>query len=170
VTEIILRATALTAEAFAPFGEVIEIDARASRWINDHTSRRFDDLAQIDVLEAGGRPLLSIFEATPRPLPLRARVLERHPISSQAFFPLEARPFLVVVAEDGPRPIAGRMHVYLSSGTQGVNYRRNTWHHSLVALERTSHFLVVDRGGPGENCQEVAVDGVVLVTAPAVPT
>jgi ureidoglycolate lyase len=164
MSEVILRATALTAEAFAPFGDVIEIDARASRWINDGTCRRFDDLAHIDVLEAGGRPLLSVFEAAPRPLPFRVRVLERHPLSSQAFYPVAAMPFLVVVAEAGPQPIAGRIHVYSSSGRQGVNYRRNTWHHSLIALERTSHFLVVDRGGPGENCEEAAVEGTVLVT------
>jgi ureidoglycolate lyase len=165
VSEIILRAEPLTAAAFAPYGEVIEIDARASRWINDHTARRFDDLAELDVLADGGRPTLSIFEAAPRTLPLRARSLERHPLSSQAFFPLAGLAFLIVVAEAGPRPLAGRMHAYRSSGAQGVNYRRNTWHHPLIALARTSQFLVVDRGGPGENCEELAVDGTVLVTA-----
>ena len=67
---------------------------------------------------------------------------------------------------DGPAPIAARIRVYLSSGRQGVNYRRNTWHHSLIALGRTSSFLVIDRGGAGENCDEIAVDvPVVLVTA-----
>jgi len=164
MSEVILRATALTAEAFAPFGDVIEIDARAARWINEGTCRRFDDLAQIDVLEAGGRPLLSLFEAAPRALPLRARVLERHPLSSQAFYPLATTPFLVVVAEAGPQPMPAGMRVFVSSGMQGVNYRRNTWHHSLIALERTSRFLVVDRGGPGENCEEAAVEGTVWVT------
>jgi ureidoglycolate lyase len=166
VREIILRATALTAENFAAFGDVIEIEGRNSRWINENTCRRFDDLAQIDVLEEGGRPLLSVFEANPRPLPLRVRVLERHPLSSQAFFPLQPRPFLVVVAEDGEVPIAERIRVYSSSGLQGVNYRRNTWHHALIALDQTSHFLVVDRGAPGENCEEIAVDAAVFVTAP----
>jgi ureidoglycolate lyase len=161
-----LQATALTAEAFAGFGDVIEIEGRDSRWINDNTCRRFDDLANVDVSEAGGRPLISVFEATPRPLPFRIRTLERHPLSSQAFFPLEEWPFLVVVAEEGPAPIASRLRAYLSSGRQGVNYRRNTWHHSLIALERSSRFLVVDRGGAGENCEEMAVDAVVWVPAP----
>jgi len=71
--------------------------------------------------------------------------------------------------QDGPAPIAGRIRVYLSSGSQGVNYRRNTWHHSLIAIEQTSRFLVVDRGGVDENCEEAAVDAVVLVTTSAVP-
>ena len=169
MADIILRATALTAEAFRPFGDVIEVEGRESRWINDDTCRRFDDLAHVDLLEAEGRPLISIFEANPRPLPFRVGKLERHPLSSQAFFPLAARPFLVVVAEDGPAPIASRIRVYLSSGSQGVNYRRNTWHHSLIAIEQTSRFLVVDRGGVDENCEEAAVDAVVLVTTSAVP-
>ena len=145
MTEIIVRAVALTAEGFAPFGDVIETEGHAGRWINDATCRRFDDLAQVDVVEAGGRPLISIFEADPRQLPLRAGLLERHPLSSQAFYPLDPWPFLVIVAEAGPHPLPARIRAFLTSGRQGVNFRRNTWHHSLVALGRVSRFLVVDR-------------------------
>jgi ureidoglycolate lyase len=167
MAEILLHASALSADAFKPFGEVIEIEGRGSRWINDNTCRRFDELAHIDVAEAGGRPVLSVFEANPRSLPLHIRTLERHPLSSQAFYPLEARPFLVVVAEDGASASAGQLRAYVSSGRQGVNYRRNTWHHPLIALGEISRFLVVDRGGSGENCEELALDAVVLVTAGA---
>ncbi|MGO9935691.1 MAG: ureidoglycolate lyase [Steroidobacteraceae bacterium] len=162
---MIVRACALSAEAFAPFGDVIAIEGRESRWINDNTCRRFDDLAHIDVAQDGGRPVLSVFEANPRALPLQVRLLERHPLSSQAFIPLGSRPFLTVVAEDGPSAQAGILRAYMSSGRQGVNYRRNTWHHPLIALGEISRFLVVDRGGPGENYQELALDAVVLVTS-----
>ncbi|MDP9018495.1 MAG: ureidoglycolate lyase [Candidatus Eremiobacteraeota bacterium] len=165
MSELILRAAALTREAFAPFGDVIEIQGRDSRWINENTCRRFDDLALIDVGEAAGRPLLSIFEATPRTLPLRIGSLERHPLSSQAFYPLQGRPFLVVVAVDGRRPKANGIRAFLSSGTQGVNYRRNTWHHPLIAIAHVSTFLVVDRGGPGDNCEERSIEPAVLVCA-----
>jgi len=102
-----LTAVALTAEAFAPYGEVIETHGRPFRRINEDTCRRFDDLARIDVLQDGGRPLLSIFESVPRRLPLAVRSLERHPLSSQAFVPLDGRRFLVVVAGDGPDVAAG---------------------------------------------------------------
>jgi ureidoglycolate lyase len=170
VNDIILRPAPLTATAFAAFGDVIETEGRESRWINESTCRRFDDLARIDVWEEGGRPLLSVFEASPRPLPLRIRSLERHPLSSQAFFPLEARPFLVVVAEEGPSPIAERLRAYVSSGRQGVNYRRNIWHHSLIALDQASRFLVVDRGGPQENCEVLSIDDAVRVATSAVDT
>jgi ureidoglycolate lyase len=165
MTPINLKAAALTAEAFAPFGDVIEIAGHPSHSINDATCERFDDLAKVDVLAAAGRPLISIFKSSARTLPLQVTTLERHPLSSQAFIPLDGLPFLVVVAADGDSPLASRIRAYRASGTQGVNYRRNTWHHALIALDRTCHFLVVDRGGPGDNCDEITVgDAVVLVT------
>jgi len=162
-----MRAEPLTAEAFTPFGDVIETPGRISRPINDHTCLRYDDLATVDVAEAGGRPLISIFEASPRPLPLQIRGLERHPLSSQAFIPLEARRFLVVVAATGSSPWSKRLQAFLSQGGQGVNFHRGTWHHSLIALDQVTRFLVVDRGGPEENCDEVIIDDEIVRVAVA---
>jgi ureidoglycolate lyase len=165
VSDIVIAAVPLTAAAFAQFGNVIETVGHTPRIINEGTSERFDDLAPVDVLANGGRPLLSIFKATPRPLPFKVKGLERHPLSSQAFYPLDGLPFLVVVAEPGDTPWAGRIRAFRAEGNQGVSYRRNTWHHSLLALGRTCHFLVIDRGGSEENCDEVVVDPAVVVTA-----
>jgi len=161
-----VKAEPLTAEAFAPFGDVIEIAGHASRVINEGTCERFDDLAPVDVLANGGRPLISIFKAAPRALPFEVRVLERHPLSSQAFYPLDGVPFLVVVAAEGGSdiPWVRRVRAFRAAGNQGVSYRRNTWHHALLAIGQTSHFLVVDRGGPGGNCEEVVVGPGVVVT------
>ena len=36
-----------------------------------------------------------------------------------------------------------------------MNYARNVWHHPLLVLEPDHDFLVVDRGGAGENLEEV---------------
>ena len=157
--DIVLRAEPLSAAAFAAFGDVIETAGRSWRWINEGTSQRFDDLARIDVSEANGRPMISIFKASPRTLPFAVRSLERHPMSSQGFYPLDRRPFLVIVAEADTQPTATRIRAFLSSGDQGVNYRRNIWHHSLIALDQASRFLVVDRGGPEENCEEIRLEG-----------
>ena len=154
-----MKAVPLTAEAFAPFGEVIQAAGHAPRLINQGTCERYHDLAPVDVLADGGRPLISIFKATPRPLPFEVRSLERHPLSSQAFYPLDGVTFLVVVAES-----PDRIHAFRAAGDQGVSYRRGVWHHALLAIGQTSRFLVVDRGGPGENCDEVSVEPGVLVT------
>ena len=161
----VLHAVPLTAAAFAPFGEVIETAGHPPRLINEGTAARFDDLTPVDVLAQGGRPLISIFKAAPRPLPFVVKGLERHPLSSQAFYPLDGLPYLVVVAEPGDGPWESRIRAFRAAGNQGVNYRRNTWHHALLALGRTCHFLVVDRGGSEENCDEVVVAPAVTVVA-----
>lgn len=165
MTGNILQAVPLTATAFAPFGEVIETAGHTPRLINEGTSERYDDLSPVDVLANGGRPLISIFKATPRPLPFVVKGLERHPLSSQAFYPLDGLPYLVVVAESADAPWERRIRAFRAAGHQGVNYRRNTWHHALLALGKTCHFLVVDRGGSEENCDEVAVEPAIVVTA-----
>ena len=163
MSSIVLRSVPLTAAAFAPFGEVIETAGHAPRLINEGTSERFDDLTPVDVLADGGRPLISIFRATPRPLPFVVKGLERHPLSSQAFYPLDGLPYLVVVASAGDSPWETRVRAFRAAGNQGVNYRRGTWHHALLALGKTCHFLVVDRGGSEENCDEVVVEPAVTV-------
>ena len=40
---------------------------------------------------------------------------------------------------------------------QGVNFAAGTWHHFNLALDGESDFLVIDREGPGENLEEVAL-------------
>jgi ureidoglycolate lyase len=165
MSELILHPKPLTAAAFAPFGDVIAMADHEATWINEGTSQRYNDLAELDVQAAGGRPLISIFHALPRPLPLPVEIIERHPLSSQAFYPLERRAFLVVVAEEGPAPMAQRVRAFLSSGDQGVNYRRNTWHHALIALGQPCDFLVIDRGGPETNCEELRLSGERVLVA-----
>jgi ureidoglycolate lyase len=146
-----LRVEPLTPAAFAPFGEVIAPDAARTQYaVNDGTSQRFHALGHVEC--DGGAPVLSIFRAQPRALPFAVRVLERHPRGSQAFVPLSAAPYLVVVAEDPAQP----PRCFLARG-QGVNFRAGTWHHPLLALERESDFLVVDREGDDDNCDEVAL-------------
>lgn len=93
---------ALTAEAFAPFGDVIEVDpSKPNVSINYGNTQRFHDLAKVDVANDGGRAGISIFRSKPLPLPIHIRLLERHPLSSQAFFPLSPKPYLIVVAPPG---------------------------------------------------------------------
>jgi ureidoglycolate lyase len=143
----------LTKEAFAPFGDVIEKEGAELRLINGGTTERFHNLAKAEALGDGARVIVNIFRGQPFTLPVDIRMLERHPLGSQAFVPLDRRPFLVVVAEDeGGRP--GLPQAFLARGDQGVNYGANVWHHPLIALEAASEFLVVDRDGPGNNLEE----------------
>jgi ureidoglycolate lyase len=148
-----LVAEPLTATAFAEFGEVVEARGDTGL-INSGTTQYFADLATIDVAAEGGRPCVNIYRTTPWPLPLPIRMLERHPLGSQLFMPLSGERMLVVVAPAGAVPDRGAVRAFVTNGHQGVNYRRGTWHHPLIALGGTGEFLVIDRAGPGSNCDE----------------
>lgn len=143
----------LTAEAFAPFGQVIEAHGQAERvTINEGTTERFHDLVPVECRD-GGAPTINIFRSQPRALPVTLELMERHPLGSQAFVPLSDREFLVVVAEDeGGRP--GTPRAFLTAPGQGVNYPANAWHSPLIALGDVSDFLVVDRGRVEGNLEE----------------
>lgn len=146
----------LSRAVFAPYGDVIETDGADHYPINDGTCLRFHDLARITV-GADGHPLINIFRARPVAWPLQIEKLERHPLGSQAFYPLERQPYLVVVAGPSDLPDEVVPRAFLASGRQGVNYHAGVWHHPLLALDVESEFLVIDRGGPGQNCEEVAL-------------
>lgn len=148
----------LRRESFAEFGDVIEADPRqASFAINAGTSQRFHDLARLEP-GAGGRLIVSLFRAQPRQFPLSIVLLERHPLASQAFMPLDGAPFLVVVAPRGERIAPDTIRAFLAHGRQGVNFAPGVWHHPLLALHRESDFLVIDRDAPEENCDERRLD------------
>jgi ureidoglycolate lyase len=159
----LLKIQPLTREAFAPFGDVIETDGSAHFTINAGFAERFHDLANIDVAAEDGRALISIFRAQPRPIPLRLTLMERHPLGTQAFFPLHDRDWLVVVAA-GPEPrVPDALRAFRAGGRQGVNYARGTWHHPLIVLTPDHDFLVIDRGGDGANLEEVPFDDAEIV-------
>lgn len=152
--ERILKPQTLTADAFAPFGDVIAPESAVETIeINQGYATRFHDLTEI--VARDGRAGVSLFQARPLPKPIRIATMERHPLGSQAFVPLERKPFVVVVAPPGDLN-ADRVAAFLAADGQGVNYAPGTWHHFLITLE-PQDFLVIDRIGEGANCDEVAL-------------
>ena len=146
----------LTAEAFAPFGRVIEASDHAVKLdINQGHAVRYDRLAEIDVADGGGGGVISLFRARPLDEPV-LKTFERHPLGSQSFIPLSGRPYLVAVAPAGDFDPAS-VRLFQAEGHQGVHYGKGVWHHFLLVLEADSDFLVIDRAGPGENLDEVAL-------------
>lgn len=150
-----LIAQPLTAEAFAPFGDVIETRGAEHFPINGGRCERYHDLARVQLEGEGARPLISIFRSAAVTRPVVVDRVERHPLGSQAFMPLAGQRFLVVVAPPGSEPAPDALAVFMTDGRQGVNYHAGVWHAPLLALESESDFLVVDRGGPGANCDEI---------------
>ncbi len=144
----------LTAEGFAPFGDVIETEGRDWFPINNGSTQRFHALAPVETGPADGAAIISIFRARRLQYPLTITMLERHPHGSQAFVPLRGEPFLVVVAPPGPQPDARSIRVFRTDGQQGINYRVGVWHHPVLALRDEDEFLIVDRAGTLPNCDE----------------
>lgn len=153
-----LKIEPLNKDAFVEFGDVIETENSDYFMINNGSTRRYHKLASADVADQGGQAILSIFQATPLEYPLTIRMLERHPLGSQAFVPLFGRPYLIVVAPKGDHPQLSHCRAFISNGRQGVNYHKGVWHHPVLALSDQDQFLIVDRAGEGHNCDEVFFD------------
>lgn len=143
----------LTRQAFAPFGDVIEVEGAERVLINNGKCQRFHDLAKVEAAGENARVLINIFHGEPCELPLRLTMVERHPLGSQAFMPLSPRPFLVVVCPDEDSQ-PGTPRAFITRPGQGVNYARGTWHGVLTPIGDKQEFLVVDRGGDGNNLEE----------------
>ncbi|WP_371223163.1 ureidoglycolate lyase [Roseovarius sp. 2305UL8-3] len=147
----VIKAVPLTAEAFAPFGDVLEAAGAPDKIINQGLCGRYHDLAQLDFTD--GRAGISLFKAEPRTLPLTLDMVERHPGGSQAFVPMSHDPFLVIVAaDDGGVP--GTPLAFMACAGQGINLHRGTWHGVLTPLHAPGLFAVVDRIGEGDNLEE----------------
>ena len=151
-----MKIASLTKAGFAPFGEVIEIDGAQHFPINQGFAERFNDLASVDVEAVN----ISIIVANPRPKPIAITLMERHPQGSQIFYPLQDRPWLVLVCGDPTDRTSFR--AFSATGRQGINYARSVWHHPLLVLDAESRFLVVDRKGPGANLEEVEINEIRL--------
>ena len=149
---MILTPKPLTAVAFAPFGQVVENIGKFDFKFNENRADRWHDFLKTDVDEAG-RMGVSIAVSRPVTLPYALTMVERHPLGSQAFIPLNEKPFLVIVARDeGGKPASPE--VFITNGLQGINYARNAWHGVLSPLDHEQRFMIVDRvEGDGNNLE-----------------
>lgn len=158
LSERVIDAQPLTAAAFQPFGDVIEVNEAGTNFpINQGFTTRYHRIGDVDCRGSHASGIISIFRSTPLPLPIKIGMMERHPQGSQAFIPMGNEPYLVVVAPKGALDMS-KVQVFLAQANQGVNYHTGTWHHFCLALNKVSDFVVVDRTGDGENCDEVLIE------------
>lgn len=157
----------ITAERFAPYGDVIHASSATKTAMNDARFERFNDLANVDVEEAGGRVAISIARCkTPARFPCRIDMVERHPHGSQAFIPLTPFAFVVVVAPAGEAVDVADLRAFVTNGTQGINYHKGVWHMPMIALEAGQEFLIVDRSPRKDNCEEFILGDALTLEAP----
>ena len=74
-------------------------------------------------------------------------MLEKHPLSSQAFIPLQKTNFIVVVAPiSGNIPDINLIEAFHISPEEGINFKPKVWHFPLIATEN-SNYLTIDKKG-----------------------
>lgn len=158
----VLKVAPLTAEAFAPYGDVIEVRGAPTKMINQGMCGRHHDLATLDF--ADGRAGISLFDAQARHLPHVVDMVERHPEGSQAFMPISQVQFLVIIADDDAG-MPTNLKAFVTAPGQSINLHRGVWHGVLAPIEAPGQFVVVDRIGDGPNLEEHWFDAPYVVEA-----
>lgn len=155
-----LVAKPLTREGFAQFGDVIETDQAQHFSINEGDVERYHDLANVDIdVDNGGRAIISFFKINvAKTFPHKFNLIERHLKGSQAFIPMFNAPVVLVVAPKGDSVSSKNLQAFITNGKQGFNFHAGVWHMPLISEEKDRLFVVVDRTGPGDNCDELTFE------------
>ena len=148
--EKIFIPTKINRKNFSPYGDLISSDDIDCIDINAGYAKRFDNLANIDTLNDGGKTIVSIFFALKRNFPMKIDMMEKHPLGSQAFIPMKETTFLSFVAPPGESPEISKIQSFIVPPKTGINYKPGIWHFPLISTEDTN-FLVIDRKGDGNN-------------------
>jgi len=161
-----ILAEPLSAERFAPFGDVISAGLKQGKDANQGHAVRFDWAARLESSRPTAKPNLVVARCVPQALPLALKLLEQHPGSSQAFMPMSCSSYLVVVAPTLPdaSPDLQGLRAFTCSPGQGINYLRGVWHHPIVALDTLAEFaMLVWEDGSAGDCVEHWLDQSIMV-------
>jgi ureidoglycolate lyase len=161
-----VQSVPLTPEAFAPFGQVVCAGLSEGKSANQGTAVRCDWSAALESTRPGARPNLAVFRSLAKSLPFEMTLLEKHPCSTQAFLPMACTRFLVCVAPalPGGDPDLDRLLAFLCGPGQGINYRRDVWHHPILALDGPAEFAMLAwEDGSAQDCVEHPLAEPILV-------
>ena len=148
--EKIFKPAKINRKNFSLYGDLISSNDIDYIDINAGYAKRFDNLANIDTLNDGGKTIVSIFSASKRTFPMTIDMMEKHPLGSQAFIPMKETTFLSFVAPPGESPEISKIQSFIVPPKTGINYKPGIWHFPLISTEDTN-FLVIDRKGNGNN-------------------
>tara|TARA_E500000331_G_scaffold214455_1_gene205647 strand:- start:373 stop:870 length:498 start_codon:yes stop_codon:yes gene_type:complete len=146
----IIKPKKISKENFRNFGYLIDTKKKRSISINNGYAKRFDNLGNINTSKLKGTTIISIFAAKKRSFPMDIKMMEKHPLGSQAFIPMSDTLFLIFVAPKGEKPNINKIKSFIVPKQTGINYKPGIWHFPLIAL-KNMNFLVIDRKGKGNN-------------------
>ena len=161
-----IEAEPLTADTFAPFGDVLEPRARRLDNLDllDLGYARMSDpvpdnrRADFDVLEYWGDVAtissdamrLGYMRSKPG-IPMQVSWFERHVKGTQAYIPLGGTASVYTVAPandlDDPNalPDLAQARAFYLDGSRGINIKPGTWHWTPFAVDAAADFILVVR-------------------------
>ena len=148
--KIIIKPKPITKENFSKYGDVITTKDIKPLEINNGYAKRFDGIANLDTSTDDGETTICIFSALKRSFPMKIDMMEKHPLGSQAFIPMEDTKFLVFVAPKGNKPNIDKIKSFIVPKQTGINYKAGIWHFPLISI-KNMNFLIIDRKGKGNN-------------------
>ena len=148
--KITIKPKKITSKNFKKFGEVISAKKIKPININNGYAKRFDNLCKINTSLKKGNTIMSIFSTRKRKFPMNIKMMEKHPLGSQAFIPMKETKFLVFVAPKGKKPNVKKIESFIIPKQTGINYKPGIWHFPLISI-KNMNFLVIDRKGIGNN-------------------
>ena len=146
----VIKAKKITKKNFSKFGQIIDTSKKNPININNGYAKRFDNLINVDTSKKRGKAIVSTFNAKKRKFPMKIDMMEKHPLGSQAFIPMEDTKFLIFVAPKGDKPDINKIQSFVVPRQTGINYKTGIWHFPLIST-KNMNFLVVDRKGKGKN-------------------
>lgn len=187
ISGVTIEAVPLTPEGFAPYGGVISADHQIknveSSAANYGTAVKIHKVAPIinnfascpsgEVATANWNVFRCsapkhLIKSKGRAKNYNAKVLERHPFSTQTFLPmgqdLEKVSFVVIVASTDestaqklPDPLL--LKAFLCKGNQSITYGAGTWHAPMVVVDENVPYIdfavfIHENGVADEDCQE----------------
>jgi ureidoglycolate lyase len=137
---------------FSKFGDIIQKkNALELRSINQGTTTRHHNISKLSLESKNGNSAISIFSGSPRDLPIEIKIMEKHPIASQSFLPIQDYDWLIVVCEEkNELPDLNTLRCFHVDGDTGITYNQNVWHHPLL-VKKKQDFWVIDRINDQEN-------------------
>ena len=147
-----LQIKKISKDNFSKYGQLVSTKDIESKNINEETTKSFYDLVNIEIYGDDKKCRVNIFKSIKRNFPLEINMLENHPLSSQAFIPLQKTNFIVVVAPISNEPDINLIDTFLVSPEEGINFKPKVWHFPLIATEN-SNFLTIDKKDSTNNLE-----------------
>lgn len=165
----VVDATPISAEAFAPFGEVVALAGRVPPRDDPRTTAPFAQWGETPIETRNGEEL--VLDVITRRVvhPVELTRLYRHRKAPQVQVPLGNVPIFVLVAPAGvtflTRDDLSALRAFLADGSVGINIGIDVWHEGAYPIVNEVDLVNLQGSGHPEDTEMVELDrllGVVI--------